>query len=261
MQTNNNQLNSVFIQQDLPALTVEILPVTTSTNLVAKEIAKTKPSQPVVIIANEQTGGYGRRQRAFASPKDTGIYLSILLKTNNTTLNPGLLTTMTALTLAKTVQQCLKVDPKIKWVNDLYLGEQKLAGILTESLTDEEQNINYVIVGVGLNYLTDPNDFPPELQAIVTSLRPAVLKQQISRNQFINAFLKQFFALYPNYQTANFMDEYRGFSNLIGHEVTLQLGKKQITGEVATIANNGFLILTNGQKFCAGEVIKIRKKQ
>ncbi|KRN89417.1 biotin--[acetyl-CoA-carboxylase] ligase [Ligilactobacillus ceti] len=257
-QALNEYIIHNFLNKDL-TLQFEVHEKLKSTNLRAKEIAFEPINQPYIILSDYQTNGYGRRGRHFSSPAQTGIYLSILLNTQNTTLNPGLLTTATALAVTRTIEKELGETPQIKWVNDVLLNNKKIAGILTEAVMDfENQQIKNVIIGVGINYLSDYIDFPDELQDIVGTLKDAALKANISRNQFIASFLNEFFALYQNYQAANFMPEYREHSAVIGKEVTITQGKETFNQVVTNIDDQGCLILQDGTRLNSGEVTKIR---
>lgn len=258
----SNILNSARIkhylapQIDLDLLIFDSLP---STNLKAKELSLTTSKRPLVVLADQQTAGYGRYSRQFISPKGTGIYLSLLLDNQRRDFDPGLLTTATAVALTRTLEQLLDLSPQIKWVNDIIVSDKKVCGILTEGITDlETRSLNQLVVGCGINFLTDPTTFTPELQKRAGSLRPYVLQAGISRNQFIAIFLNNFFTLYADYHTGAFMDEYRAHSNVIGHHVTITQGQKEFQAFVSDINAQGELVLQDGTHLASGEVTKIR---
>ena len=78
--------------------------------------------------------------------------------------------------------------PGIKWTNDLVFGKRKLGGILTELSLDNQGNVNFAVVGIGLNCAQDPEDFPQEIREIATSLRQ-VTGKEIHRFQLAAAIL------------------------------------------------------------------------
>ena len=212
---------------------------------------------PYIIIANQQTNGYGRYGRNFTSPSQSGIYLSILLANEQTEFNPGLLTTAVALAMCRAIEKKLAASPKIKWVNDVVVDGKKVCGILTEGISNlETQSLSNIVVGAGINYLTA--DFPEEISQRAGSLRNYALKAKVSRNEFIATYLEEFFKLYQTYQTGDFMPEYRAHSNIIGKEVTITQGTKSFQGNVVTIDDDGAIVLADGRKFTSGEVTKIR---
>ena len=179
---------------------------------------------PLVVISDSQKAGHGRYGRPFASPVGGGIYISILLDND-----------------------------------DVLVDGKKIVGILTEGVADlETQLIKHVIVGTGINYLTDPSEFPEEIRQRAGSLRRYTLDSGVSRNAFIASYLNEFFSLYQNYKAASFMDEYRAHSNTIGKDVTINRSGQTSEGHVATIDNQGRLVLSLGETLSSGEVTKIR---
>ncbi len=261
---DNNQLNEFIIKKSLPAylktVTFELHDSLNSTNSRAKEISVNQTTeQPLVIISDQQTSGYGRYGRSFTSPSKTGIYMSILLKTQSEKLNPGLLTTATALAVARTIEKKLGVNTQIKWVNDVLVKQKKVVGILTEAVSDiESGSINQVIIGIGINYLSDISIFPAEIQKRVGTLQEYAERNHVSRNYFIAQLLSEFFSLYSDYQTGDFIEEYKEKSYLIGKKVTITQGQEKINGIAADIDKTGRLILQDGTTLYSGEVTKVR---
>ena len=144
--------------------------VTDSTNTRAKEYARENPlnREAVIFIANEQTGGRGRRGRSFVSRSGAGIYISILTYPDESATNATGQTARAAVLLSRAIEAVCDCKIGIKWVNDLYLGGKKLAGILTEGEVDESGKIAYQIIGMGINvYKSAISD---EISDIATSL-------------------------------------------------------------------------------------------
>ena len=163
--TDSDTLNQTAILQALSSdldLELQVFDSLPSTNLKAKELGlNTTLQTPLVVIADHQTAGYGRYQRDFISPKNTGIYLSILLANKSTDFDPGLLTTATAIAVTRTLEKTLALKPTIKWVNDVLVDDKKICGILTEGVADlETQSLSQVVVGTGINFLTEISTFP-----------------------------------------------------------------------------------------------------
>ena len=146
-----------------------VLPEVTSTNTVLKNEYSHK-EEGFAVISTRQTAGKGRMGRSFTSP-DGGVYTSILLKPNMSLENLSFLTILAAVAACKTIESCTDLKPQIKWVNDVFLNKRKLCGILTEaSIEGETGNIDYVVVGIGINVRTDISKMPPELQNIAGSI-------------------------------------------------------------------------------------------
>ena len=155
--------------------TVSVLQTTDSTNRRVQELAQCGAPDGFTVIANEQTAGRGRLGRSFHSPKDTGIYFSVLLRPTCKPTEIVQITTWTAVAIARAVWRATGERPDIKWVNDLMMGGRKICGILTEmSVESETGTIQYVVVGIGVNVNQKIDDFPEELREIAGSIAMAV---------------------------------------------------------------------------------------
>src|SRR5205085_4230627 len=121
------------------------------------------------IVAREQTAGRGRHARAWVSPKDAGLYFSIVLRPRLDAQLWPLLTLAAALAVRAALNEACALTPDIKWPNDLLWGERKLCGILAEVCETERGRA--CVVGIGIN-LTD-EAFPPDLRTRATSIAAA----------------------------------------------------------------------------------------
>ena len=104
-----------------------------STNNRAKARASAGAPHGLTVIADSQTGGRGRRGRSFFSPEHTGVYLTCVLRPACTPEQASLLTSLAAVATARAIEKVADTDVKIKWVNDLYIGDKKTCGILSEA--------------------------------------------------------------------------------------------------------------------------------
>ena len=138
-----------------------------STNTYAKALAMQGAPEGTVILADHQTGGRGRLGRSFSSPAGMGIYMSVILRPN--CLPEELMHLTCATGVAATC--AIGRDCKIKWTNDLVLGKRKLGGILTEiSMDPASRNVDWAVVGIGINCCQQPEQFPEEIRDIACSL-------------------------------------------------------------------------------------------
>ena len=186
---------------------------TDSTNTRAKNLIAEGVKTPFVTIAASQNGGRGRRGRSFISSVG-GIYFSIALEVNGS-LNVESITTAAATGVARAIDS-LGFDSSIKWVNDIYINGKKCVGILTEGVINMEDNsISEVIIGIGINYET--KSFPPDIEAIVTSLYPdknAPLTRSAFLALVINEVLKAL-------KDPLFLSEYKKKCFVIGKEINV----------------------------------------
>jgi len=140
-----------------------------STNTELARLAGEGAEEGLSIVADEQTAGRGRLQRAWSSPKGGGLYFSILLRPTIPQEQWPLITFMAALAVGDALDEAGGVHTDIKWPNDLLSGERKICGILAEAI--ETPAGRAVIVGIGIN-LTQ-HAFQPELANVATSVSEA----------------------------------------------------------------------------------------
>ena len=156
-----------------------------STNTELARLASEGAEEGVSILAEEQTAGRGRLQRAWSSPKGAGLYFSILLRPRMPQDHWPLITFMAALAVGDALNEAAGITTDIKWPNDLLSGERKICGILAEAI--DTPSGRAVIVGIGIN-LTQAA-FPVELMDVATSVTQAS-GQEPEREAILAALLR-----------------------------------------------------------------------
>lgn len=227
-----------------------------STNTYLKALAQSGEKEGVVIIADKQTSGRGRRGKSFYSPEGTGLYMSILLRPDSTKVNPTLITTATAVALSVAIEEVYETKVSVKWVNDIYLGDKKLAGILTESSFSCNPDLNYVVVGIGVNLTTEY--FPDEIKDIAVSLG------EDRKDELVKSILAHFSLLYSDLSSPDIYRQYLERSFIIGKEIEI-LGENKVLGKAIGIDESFRLEveLVNKERIflSSGEVsIKVKKE-
>jgi BirA family biotin operon repressor/biotin-[acetyl-CoA-carboxylase] ligase len=137
-----------------------------STNTEAARQAALGAPEGLCVVAREQTAGRGRQQRVWVSPKDAGLYFSIVLRPRTDARAWPLITLAAALAVRDALGESCALEADIKWPNDLLAGGRKLCGILAETL--ETPQGRAVVVGIGIN-LTN-RAFPAEILGAATSI-------------------------------------------------------------------------------------------
>ena len=128
----------------------------------------------------------------------------------------------------------------IKWVNDLYYKGKKVCGILTEAGTDlESGQLEWLVVGIGLNLTATAEDFPPELAAKAGSLYPGG-PAPVSRAALAGAIGRELLALCPDFAC---LDEYRARCFVPGHWVTVCTGTETYAAQALSIDDTGRLVV------------------
>lgn len=215
-----------------------------STNTTAKKMALEHAPHGTVVLAEEQTGGRGRMGRAFVSPKYRGIYLSILLRPRLSAEDALLITTAASVAVCRAIEQVAGQQAQIKWVNDIYVNQRKVCGILTEAVSDcESGGLESIIVGIGVNFSTPAEQFPEEIRQKAGSLFDSV-PERVARNELAAAIINQTLLLCGELESRSFLEEYRRRSLVLGREVqVVRLGQEPYTAKAVGINDNGGLIL------------------
>ena len=234
-----------------------------STNVKAKELAENRCVHGTLVTAECQQAGIGRRGRSWSSEEGTGIYMSLVLRPDIKTENASMLTLVAAMSVAKAIQEvlrvnaCEKIVPQIKWPNDIVLNKKKICGILTEmSLSGTE--IDYIVVGIGINVLNQ--HFSEEIRDTASSI---LLETGIAieKEDLVEEVWKQF-----EYYYAIFLEtqDLRGFKeeyiNLLANQdnmVKVLDPKGAYEGIARGITNTGELLVETKQGICevsSGEV-------
>ncbi|MEI7884991.1 MAG: biotin--[acetyl-CoA-carboxylase] ligase [Clostridia bacterium] len=253
----------LYLSPAYQGFTITSYKTATSTNLLAKGMALAGAKNGSIIVAEEQTAGKGRFGRAFFSPAQTGIYLSLILRPDLAISQAALVTTAAAVAICRTIAKLTNLAPRIKWVNDIFLNDKKIAGILTEAVSNMESGmVEYLVLGIGLNFKTTTAEFPPELQELAGALFQDNAPT-ITRNQFIGELCNNIFALITNLQPEYFMEEYKSLSLVLNSDISYVLNGQEFSARAIDIAQDGGLIIENLQgvqsTLQAGE-ITIRRK-
>lgn len=226
-----------------------------STNNICKEIALSD-FENTLVIASGQTGGRGRLGRTFISKKDKGIYMSLLLKTNINLFDVSKVTCVVGTSILKVLKEYINDDLYIKWVNDIYLHDKKICGILTESKIEQNQ-LKYIIIGVGLNL--EHQVFPEDVNAssICDEVNVNINKEQLIA-ELTNQILKDI-------STINNLDHVNYFLKhmyMLGENVELLLQNRKYIGKVVGINNEFELVVDIKGKetiISSGEILKVSK--
>ena len=159
-----------------------------STNDLAARGAGSIANEGLVVLAEEQTAGRGRRGRAWTAPPGSSLLMSVLLFPPEPTAEPGWLTALGAVAVAEVVAEWSGRDARIKWPNDVRVDGRKIAGILVERGQG-------AVIGIGLNVNIRRDQFPDELRDSATSLR-ILSGVRIDRSELARALIRRLDAWY-----------------------------------------------------------------
>jgi BirA family biotin operon repressor/biotin-[acetyl-CoA-carboxylase] ligase len=207
-----------------------------STNERARELAADGQTD-VVVLADEQTGGKGRLDRAWSSPSG-GVWLSILVRPDVPPTQAPAFTLAAAVATARATRET-GVEATIKWPNDVLVGdgeERKLAGILTE-MEGEADRISWLTVGIGINANVDPSELPADVAA--TSLRAA--GGDVNRRLFTQRLIEEFEDLRRNLEAV--LPAWREYTSTLGRRVRIDTQGGTVVGEAVDVTFPGTLVV------------------
>ena len=229
-----------------------VLPEVDSTNEEIKRRALAGAADGLVVLAERQTAGKGRRGRGFFSPAGSGIYVSLLLRPRTLTAEDiVLVTTQAAVAVAHAVSEVCHRETQIKWVNDVLLNEKKICGILTEAISDPgSDSIDHVIVGIGIN-VYEPAGIPEELQDVLGYIFKKNDPDVTLRDELAAAVIDALWGYYGALPERTFLEEYRRRLCVIGRsvrfgtpgEIAGQPGADWRSGRAVAVDDDGGLVV------------------
>lgn len=212
-----------------------------STNTVAKQLADEGAAQGTLVVADSQSAGRGRQGRSFASPKGTGVYFTLILRPHFALGDVSLITSYAACCLAAAIDECTGKRAQIKWVNDVFVDNRKVSGILSEASFDAETStLSYVVVGIGVN-IVEPEGGFSDADGIAGALVGSVDDVDELRCRIVAGTVNRFMRDYERIPSMPHLDDYRARSILDGRRVRAQVGSESFEALVIGI-NDDFTL-------------------
>ncbi len=223
------------LDENCKALRPEVFVRVDSTNTKCIEKAENGEPEGYVAVSGSQSAGRGRRGKAFFSPAESGIYMSILFRPEGLTENQALhFTTMTATAVSEAIETISGKKAEIKWVNDIFINGKKVCGILSEaSYGIHTGKLEYVVVGIGINAYEPSGGFPSAIADIAGSVfdEPSTgLKNRLAAE-----ILNRMMAYYQHLSEAPYSEEYIRRSMVTGKDVMVHKDKEMIPAHVLGI--------------------------
>ncbi|MFE1169418.1 biotin--[acetyl-CoA-carboxylase] ligase [Nocardiopsis sp. NPDC058789] len=228
---------------------VDVVPEAGSTN--TELVARSKEGAPegTVLVTEHQTAGKGRLGRGFTTPPRVALTFSLLVRPGVPSEELGWVSPLMGLAAVAAVRRTTGLETRLKWPNDLLLGERKLAGILAEADFSDPDRPG-IVVGMGLNVSQTRDELPVET---ATSLRAE--GADTLRETLLVAVLEEFERRYSAWEPA---DEYRDVCVTIGRRVRVHLPGDTYLDGTATGVDDQARLLVEGRALSAGDVVHVR---
>ncbi|MDD5449949.1 MAG: biotin--[acetyl-CoA-carboxylase] ligase [Candidatus Omnitrophica bacterium] len=211
---------------------------TDSTNTLAYKLAENGETEGAVVFAEEQAMGRGRMERKWQSPAG-GIYMSLILKPRIEPVNTARITLAAAVAVNEAVRDITGLNARIKWPNDILVNSKKVSGILTE-MKAEQDEIDFVILGIGINVNNPKKDLPGGATSLKDELGQAVSKVNLAKR------VLELLESYHEKATGDFsgvIDEWRKLSDTLSKRVRIRMHGETLEGHALDVDENGGLIL------------------
>lgn len=223
---------------------IEYVESCSSTQIIAHKLAQEGAPDGTVVLTETQTAGRGRMARKWDSAAGKGVWMSVILRPDVVPQKAPQFTLVTAVAVVRAIEEVTKLQPKIKWPNDILLNGKKCTGILTELQSDAD-GIQALIIGIGLNINQEKTDFDPEIQAIATSLKMES-GDTVSRQKLVQSLL-----YYLEIYTQMYIEEgfgllkvmWESYSTTIGHPIRARMTNQTLEGIAEGITEDGVLQL------------------
>lgn len=241
-----------YIKKTLPDFEIIYFDTVDSTSSEAKRRILAGEDAMRLYIADRQTGGRGRMGRSFYSPKSTGIYLSFAYKPASRPEDAVLITSQAAVAVAEAIESLTEIKCGIKWVNDIYIGGKKAAGILAESVACDS---HHIILGIGINLST--KSFPPELTDKACSLNAP----HLSGAELTVCLAEKIRHFIHHPEDRSFIKSYKAHSIVLGREITFVKNGRVFAGTATDITDSCHLsvrLRDGGEELLSSGEISIR---
>ncbi len=222
-----------------------------STNALAARAALAGAPHGTVVLSEYQAAGRGRLGRKWFSPPGVGLWFSLILRYELPFSRAWTLTLGAAVALADAVEVSTGTRPDVRWPNDLYLNDRKLAGVLTEARGGTD-GLRFAVLGIGINVNQEHADFPAGLQDTATSLR-CVTDSVYERTSILAEVLRALEQVYGCLDAARIRKLWKGKARMLGRSVRILTGDGPVNGVAEDVGTDGALLV----RCCDGGVRRV----
>ena len=207
----------------------------------------------LVVLAEKQTAGRGRKNRTWFSPRG-GLWFSVVLRPRNPPAYTSLISLFSSLAVSEAIEEVTKLNTYLKWPNDVYVNGKKVCGSLIEAIY-ELGEITSAISGIGINMNFTVNELPEEIRKEATTLMdelgrpvpPLILLCKILEH------LEHYYMMFLRGKYPDIIDAWKRKSNILGRKVEVKTYSETLVGEVLDVDELGRLIFKDN----SGNILNI----
>ncbi len=232
----------------------------TSTNNIARQLAREDKEEGIAIFAEFQRKGRGRFKRRWVSPRSKGLLASFILRPGDDPLLGSQITLIGAVSATSAIRKTTDLPVLIKWPNDIVIRDKKVGGILTEFGTSERGP--FFILGIGININTPVEELPEGGVSLAD-----VKGNEVSRIELARLLLVELDKYYIMFKKEGFVplrNEWQNLSATLGTRVKVILATREIEGQALGIDTDGALVLRLdtglSERVIAGDIISLERR-
>lgn len=223
---------------------------TESTNDEAFSLGIAGTPEGTVVIADSQSRGKGRLQRSWYSPAGGNIYTSVILRPQRESSQTSQIPIMAGVAIAEVLEDYCPDKIKLKWPNDILIDEKKVCGILTQARITAKE-IDFVVLGMGINVNIGRNQLPKEIRDSATSLSMETGREILRLELIIDLYenLAKWYKQLLQKGFGRIKEKWLSLTPMIGEMVQVKFQEEAVSGKAIGLDDDGSLILlTSGNK-------------
>jgi BirA family biotin operon repressor/biotin-[acetyl-CoA-carboxylase] ligase len=215
-----------------------------STNDEAFRLGAAGAPEGTALIAERQSLGKGRMQRVWHSPAGSNIYTSIILRPQITPARSPQISILAGVAVAEVLNLYCPNRIKLKWPNDVLIGEKKVCGILSQVKICVSA-VDFIVLGIGINVNIAYDQFPEEIQNLATSLAMET-GRRISRQELIISLYENLTKWYKQLLQEGFgrvKEKWMSLTPMTGKTVQVMFREEAVSGKAIGLDDDGSLVL------------------
>lgn len=199
----------------------------------------------IVIVSSEQTDGRGRFKREWLSPRETGLYMSLVLRPGISNQNMIVFNLFMSLAISEAIRESTGLKSGIKWPNDIFINDKKVCGFLTEVIS-ADNIVETIVCGIGINI--NPSAVTGAL-GTATTITGELKDTEFDVNHFIDVLFQKIEYYYDRFLNESFSsikDSWLDQAIIFNRELTITTVKEKLRGKALDITDEGYLVILDG---------------
>lgn len=199
----------------------------------------------IVIVSSEQTDGRGRFKREWLSPRETGLYMSLVLRPGISNQNMIVFNLFMSLAISEAIRESAGLKSGIKWPNDIFINDKKVCGFLTEVIS-ADNIVETIVCGIGINI--NPSAVTGAL-GTATTITGELKDTEFDVNHFIDVLFQKIEYYYDRFLNESFSsikDSWLDQAIIFNRELTITTVKEKLRGKALDITDEGYLVILDG---------------